>query len=61
MFERTDRKDDDGRFLEWKKNVKQPIIDIKFPFYMELEKGVYDATKIYLDTIGVPIGSVAST
>jgi deoxycytidylate deaminase len=60
MFERTSRKDSDGKFWEWKDNVKQPIIDIKFPFYMELEKKVYDATKIYLDTISVPIESIAS-
>jgi hypothetical protein len=60
MFERMNRKDSDGKFWEWMNNVKQPIIDIKFPFYMELEKKVYDATKIYLDTIGIPIESIAS-
>jgi len=55
MFERTKRKDGDGKFQEWKAHTKQPIIDLKVPFYMELEKKVFDATKVYLDSIKLSI------
>ena len=47
LFERAKRKSADGRFIEWKDNAKQPIIDLKFPFYMELEKRLFDAAKLY--------------
>jgi hypothetical protein len=60
MFERTKRKDDDGKFLAWKDNVQQPLIDLKFPFYMELEKKVFDATKSYLDSIDLSIEEIAA-
>jgi hypothetical protein len=39
LFERPARK---------KNNVKQPIIDLKFPFYMSLEGHVLESTKAYL-------------
>lgn len=53
LFERTKRKDDDGNFVEWhnpyidKKGIKhpRPIIDLQFPFYLELEKRTVEACK----------------
>lgn len=60
MFERTNRKDDDGKFLPWKDDIQRPIIDLKFPFYMDLEKKVYAFTKTYLDPIGLPIDEIAA-
>jgi hypothetical protein len=46
LFERTKRKDSDGNFIEWHdpfveddgSKYPKPIIDLQFPFYLELEK-----------------------
>lgn len=58
LFERTRRKDQDGKFLEWdnalegemnplsgerKEARPRPIIDLKFPFYVELERPILSA------------------
>jgi hypothetical protein len=51
MFERLKRKDDRGIFVEWKGEQKQPMIDLKFPFYLELEKAVLKSTAAYLESI----------
>jgi hypothetical protein len=51
VFERNKRKDDDGIFVEWKGGVRRPIIDVKFPFYLELEKAVLKTTAAYLESI----------
>jgi deoxycytidylate deaminase len=55
LFERTSRKDHHGNFLEWKNSVKQPIIDLKFPFYMSLEGHVLESTKAYLAKLRMPV------
>jgi deoxycytidylate deaminase len=38
IFERGKRKDDDGELIEYRNNDACPIMDIKFPFYAQLEK-----------------------
>jgi deoxycytidylate deaminase len=51
LFERTKRKDGDGNFIEWhdpyigENQVKypRPLIDLQFPFYLELEKRTVEA------------------
>ena len=40
MFERGSRKDKDSKFEPWKDGVKRPIIDIKIPFYTQLEEKI---------------------
>ena len=42
IFERSKRKDDDGVFMPYKDATPCPIIDIKYPFYAELEAYVTD-------------------
>ena len=56
LFERGRRKDLDGKFEEWSNPLKdgeqikpRPIIDLKFPFYLELEKTIIKAYSSYLD------------
>jgi deoxycytidylate deaminase len=60
MFERIRRKDDDGKFLPWKDNIQQPTVDLKFPFYTELEQKVLEFTKNYLDPIELSIDEIAA-
>ena len=59
LFERTKRKDDEGNFLEWSdpyvdKSVEppevhaRPIIDLQFPFYLELERNILETYAAYL-------------
>jgi deoxycytidylate deaminase len=61
LFERARRKDEDGKFLEWtnplvNKKIEppqilpRPIIDLKFPSYLELEKKIIQAYSTYLKT-----------
>jgi hypothetical protein len=57
LFERGRRKDNDGNFLEWTnpqiidEQIKpRPIIDLKFPFYLELEKTIIKAYSSYIET-----------
>jgi hypothetical protein len=46
LFERGKRKDDQGNFSEWTNPLRdqtgeikpRPIVDLKFPFYLQLEK-----------------------
>jgi deoxycytidylate deaminase len=38
IFERGKRKDDHGRLVEYRDRNARPIIDIRFPFYSQLEK-----------------------
>jgi deoxycytidylate deaminase len=38
IFERGKRKDDDGVLIKYRNNEACPIIDIKFPFYAQLER-----------------------
>jgi deoxycytidylate deaminase len=52
LFERSSRKDkDSGVFLEWIEGIKQPIVDLKFPFYMTLEAAILQSTTTYLKQI----------
>ena len=61
LFERGRRKDDDGNFLEWSdpfvdktveppKIFPRPIMDLKFPFYLELELNIIKTYASYLQT-----------
>ena len=38
IFERSKRKNDDGALIQYRNNEPCPIMDIKFPFYAQLEK-----------------------
>ncbi len=59
MFERTIRKDEDGNFVEWNKdNLRRPIIDLKFPFYMKLEEEVLDNLDGYLQSLKLAIAEL---
>lgn len=60
LFERGRRKDGEGNFLEWSdpfvdkdvdppKIYPRPIIDLKFPFYLELERNIMETYKGYLE------------
>jgi deoxycytidylate deaminase len=61
MFERTKRKDDDGKFIEWNiDNVPRPIIDLKFPFYMRLEEEVLNNLDGYLQSLRMSIDDLDS-
>jgi deoxycytidylate deaminase len=44
LFERGKRKDDNGEFLPYVKNQPRPLIDIKAPFYTQLENVVLSDT-----------------
>jgi tRNA(Arg) A34 adenosine deaminase TadA len=45
IFERFKRKsDDDGKFQKYKDGEPRPIVDIKYPFYADLEAYVTDET-----------------
>ncbi len=59
LFERSSRKDPSGAFQEWKNNVKQPIVDLKFPFYMTLEAHVLESTMTYLTKLKMPVEALA--
>jgi deoxycytidylate deaminase len=54
LFERTSRKQF-GEFQEWINNVKQPIVDLKFPFYLVLEDAILDSTTESLSQINMPV------
>jgi deoxycytidylate deaminase len=56
LFERTSRKNKDaGDFVEWINGKKQPIVDLKFPFYMMLEGAILGSTTAYLKKIGMTV------
>ena len=54
LFERSSRKLS-GEFQEWINDVKQPIVDLKFPFYLVLEKEIIQSTTDSLAEIGMPV------
>jgi hypothetical protein len=58
LFERSSRKTS-GRFVEWKDGVKQPIVDLKFPFYLSLEAAILKAANAYLEKIKMPIDELS--
>ncbi|MHC2399065.1 deoxycytidylate deaminase [Bradyrhizobium barranii subsp. barranii] len=56
LFERGRRKDEHGNFLEWtnprveeEKRMPRPIIDLKFPFYLQLETTIIKACSAYFE------------
>ncbi len=56
LFERTKRKDGEGNFVEWNNdNVPRPIIDLKFPFYMQLEEEVLRNLSGYLKLLSMTV------
>jgi len=56
LFERASRKDNDsGNFIEWINGVKQPIVDLMFPFYMTLEAAILRSTTKYLKNFGMTV------
>jgi tRNA(Arg) A34 adenosine deaminase TadA len=55
LFERSRRKDDDGKFVEWSnalvedgKTYPRSIVDLKFPFYLQLERTIIEAYADFL-------------
>jgi hypothetical protein len=59
LFERFSRKNrDTGDFVEWINGKKQPIIDLKFPFYMTLEAAILRSTTAYLKKIGMTVSAL---
>jgi tRNA(Arg) A34 adenosine deaminase TadA len=47
LFERKKRKDDNGKFVEFGNGGPMPIIDVKVPFYIEIENAVlHEASRI---------------
>ena len=44
LFERSKRKSNSGEFQQYKDGIKRPLIDIKAPFYFELESYVIKAS-----------------
>ncbi len=57
LFERNSRKQS-GMFMEWINGIKQPIVDLKFPFYMTLERSVLQSTTDSLSKIGMPVSAL---
>jgi hypothetical protein len=60
LFERNSRKDKQGKFLEWKDGIKQPIVDLQFPFYLSLEDAVLQSTSAYLEKIKMPLNDLSN-
>lgn len=59
LFERSSRKKKDSdAFLEWIDGVKQPIVDLKFPFYMVLERAILQSTTAYLKQVHMPVSAL---
>ncbi|MGY3532285.1 hypothetical protein [Bradyrhizobium sp. USDA 4452] len=59
LFERISRKNKDtGDFVEWIDGKKQPIIDLKFPFYMILKTAILRSTTAYLKKIGMTVSAL---
>ncbi|MBR1167474.1 anti-phage dCTP deaminase [Bradyrhizobium liaoningense] len=54
LFERGSRKKL-GEFQEWMNNVKRPIVDLKFPFYLVLERSILESTTRSLANIKMPV------
>lgn len=54
LFERNSRKES-GIFLDWINGIKQPVVDLKFPFYMGLERSALQSTTASLSKIGMPV------
>jgi hypothetical protein len=58
LFERGSRKSSDGKLLEWR-DGRVPLIDIRFPAYLQLELGVLQSTLIpMLDSNGIALADI---
>jgi deoxycytidylate deaminase len=57
LFERNSRKQS-GMFMDWINGVKQPMVDLKFPFYMTLERSALQSTTDSLSKIGMPVSAL---
>jgi deoxycytidylate deaminase len=57
LFERSSRKQS-GMFMEWIDGTKQPIVDLKFPFYMTLERSALQSTTDSLSKIGMSVSAL---
>jgi hypothetical protein len=56
IFERYKRKDENGDFIEWNdNNIARPIIDLKFPFYEQLEEQILTILSKYLETLDLTV------
>ena len=60
LFERGRRKDDDGAFFEWIEQRRRPIIDLKFPAYLNLEESVLRAATVYLARLKISVEELAN-
>lgn len=52
MFERSRRKDSHGNFLEWSGGTAMPMLDIRDPFYVQLEERVLAYLGVLLKSFG---------
>lgn len=52
IFQRSKRKDDEGRLQDYTDGKKIPFVDLKSPFYAQLEDTVMESLKTALITIG---------
>ncbi len=60
-FERGNRKDKNGHFERWKDNDKRPIIDLKFPFYFDLEAKVMQLSDTHImKPAGITLADLAA-
>jgi deoxycytidylate deaminase len=59
VFERKRRKTKTGEFSEWMDSPPIPIIDLKFPFYMNLESHIYGQVKLYMDKIKTSMDEIS--
>ena len=64
LFERGRRKDANGTFVEWSnalddgiKTYPRPIMDLKFPFYLQLEKTIIEA---YANFLKPPVEAIGA-
>ena len=60
FFERGKRKTSDGKFVEYFGGQPHPIVDVKFPFYSELETVVMHYIKGEFTSRAVDVDQVAS-
>lgn len=52
FFEKNKRKDDKGNFQRYVKGLKRPFVDLKSPFYAQLEDSVMSSVRNAIDRFG---------
>jgi Deoxycytidylate deaminase len=55
FFERARRKDSKGNFEEYSKGTKRPYIDLKSPFYAQLEEAVAQSVGVAISEFGLSL------